>query len=227
MVIGDAVQAHDAAATEAGLSLRFTDCDESLRSTGLLMDAGRVRQVVTNFLSNAIKFTPAGGKVFVRARVQTASVDASDPAGAVVVHTATQSALTVRVSVVDTGRGLRPDEVSRLFLPYSQIRAAEMQQGCVGRTPSLVAHRGGGVAGVVRGSGSRCANISLRTGTGVRARGLRLNGRSEAAQLTGVSAGNIGAVSTPGEGSEFFFVARFPCVGVAVVGASEVPSRGS
>ena len=171
-VIGEAVHAHEAAATEAGLSLRFTDCDESLRSTGLLMDAGRIRQVITNFLSNAIKFTPAGGKVFVRARVQTASVDAPDPAGADVVHTAAQPSLTVRVSVVDTGLGLWPDEVSRLFLPYSQIRAAEMQQGCVGRTPSLVAHHGGGVAGVARGSGSRCANISLRTGTGVRARGL-------------------------------------------------------
>ena len=170
-VIGEAVQAHEAAATEAGLSLLFTDCDESLWSTGLLMDAGRIRQVITNFLSNAIKFTPAGGKVFVRARVQTASLDASDPAGAVV-HTTAQSALTVRVSVVDTGRGLWPDEVSRLFLPYSQIRAAEMQQGCVCRTPLLVAHRGGGVAGVVRGSGSRCANTSLRTGTGVRVRGL-------------------------------------------------------
>ena len=54
-----------------------------------------------------------------------------------------------------------------------------------------------------------------------------MNGRLEAAQLTGVSAGNIGAVSTPGEGSEFFFVVSFPCVRVVVVGASEVSSGGS
>ena len=54
-----------------------------------------------------------------------------------------------------------------------------------------------------------------------------MNGRIEAPQLTGVSAGNIGAVSTPGEGSEFFFVVSFPCVGVAEVGASEVSIGGS
>ena len=54
-----------------------------------------------------------------------------------------------------------------------------------------------------------------------------MNVRREAAQLNYVPAGTIGAVSTPGEGSEFFFVVRFPCVGVAEVGASEVSSGGS
>ena len=54
-----------------------------------------------------------------------------------------------------------------------------------------------------------------------------MNVRRESAQLTGVSAGTIGAVSTPGEGSEFFFVVSFLCVGVAEVSVSEVSSGGS
>jgi signal transduction histidine kinase len=80
------------------------------------MDAGRLGQVVTNFLSNAIKFTGSGGTVTVRAAVLAES---------------TPTHCSVRVSVGDTGVGLRPAEITRLFEPYSQIRAAEMQAGCV------------------------------------------------------------------------------------------------
>jgi signal transduction histidine kinase len=60
----------------------------------LSADADRLSQAVINLLSNALKFTPAGGAVDVR-------VEAS-PAGAY-------------IGVADTGVGIEPDDLSRVF----------------------------------------------------------------------------------------------------------------
>lgn len=65
-------------------------------------DAMRVRQVLLNLLSNATKFTEAG-TVHLRAR-------------------ATETAIMVEVR--DTGIGMTPDEVSRLFREFSQADAS-------------------------------------------------------------------------------------------------------
>ena len=63
-------------------------------------DAIRLRQVLANLVSNAIKFTPKEGRIIVRG--------AAD-------------ATRVVVEVVDTGRGLDRDEAARLFQPFSQV----------------------------------------------------------------------------------------------------------
>jgi len=65
-------------------------------------DQARLRQVIANFVSNAIKFT-ADGEVVVRA---------SSTTGAGPAH--------VRVEVSDTGIGIDPDALDRLFEPFSQ-----------------------------------------------------------------------------------------------------------
>ncbi|MFW5942280.1 MAG: ATP-binding protein [Chloroflexota bacterium] len=62
----------------------------------VLVDAERARQVVTNLVHNAIKFTPAGGAITVRAQL-----DSSKEA--------------VAVSVEDTGVGIPSRDQSRIF----------------------------------------------------------------------------------------------------------------
>lgn len=63
-------------------------------------DAKRVTQVLFNFLSNAMKFTPAGGRVTVRTkRVNRMGV----------------------VEVADTGIGIEREEIDRLFRPFTQV----------------------------------------------------------------------------------------------------------
>jgi two-component system sensor histidine kinase/response regulator len=66
-------------------------------------DPGRLRQILLNLLSNAVKFTDAG-EVVVRAT-------ASEP---------TDQGVQVRFEVSDTGIGIDPAEVGRLFEPFSQ-----------------------------------------------------------------------------------------------------------
>jgi signal transduction histidine kinase len=60
-------------------------------------DARRVLQVLSNLLSNAMKFTPAGGRVVLSAR-------ASPEAG-----------LAVRIAVRDTGPGIPPEDLDHVF----------------------------------------------------------------------------------------------------------------
>ena len=66
-------------------------------------DRGRLRQVLTNLLANAIKFTDAG-EVSVRVR--------SDAAG--------EDAALLRFEVSDTGIGIPAATIARLFQPFSQ-----------------------------------------------------------------------------------------------------------
>ena len=68
-----------------------------------LGDAGRIRQVLTNLIGNAIKFTPAG-EVRVTGRV----VREDEPYA------------LVRISVEDTGIGIAPAAQGRLFQAFSQ-----------------------------------------------------------------------------------------------------------
>jgi signal transduction histidine kinase/ActR/RegA family two-component response regulator len=62
-------------------------------------DDGRLRQVFWNILSNAIKFTPPGGHVFV-------GLDASGD--------------SIRVTVRDTGSGIDPAFLPHMFQPFRQ-----------------------------------------------------------------------------------------------------------
>ena len=88
-------------ATEKGLDLRCAF--ESVPASPLHGDGGRVRQVLTNLIGNAIKFTPAG-EVEVRIRAR--------PEGA--------ERTRVRVEVRDTGIGIAPEAQRYLFQPFTQ-----------------------------------------------------------------------------------------------------------
>jgi PAS domain S-box-containing protein len=80
--------------------LVYRDAPRRLRG-----DPGRLRQILTNLIGNAIKFTEYG-EVIVRVKPD-ASVSASD-------------AVSIRFEVSDTGIGIAPSALSRLFLPFSQ-----------------------------------------------------------------------------------------------------------
>ncbi len=83
--------------TAKGLTLLFEECPTGLR---VLADEEKVRQVLLNLLTNALKFTAAGGSV----QIACAHHDEQ-----------------VSISVADTGRGIPASEHERIFEPFVQV----------------------------------------------------------------------------------------------------------
>jgi PAS domain S-box-containing protein len=80
-----------------GVSYATDPCDPGLCLRG---DAERMRQILLNLVSNAIKFTAAGGRVVL-------SCDADER--------------WVHLRVRDTGVGIAPEEQERIFDPFQQV----------------------------------------------------------------------------------------------------------
>jgi PAS domain S-box-containing protein len=83
-------------AREKGIKLLFNSVD--LPSVSI--DRQRITQVILNLLDNAIKFTPADGKVVIEAK------KIND---------------TIMVQVTDTGIGIKNTDLNKLFTPFFQI----------------------------------------------------------------------------------------------------------
>jgi signal transduction histidine kinase/CheY-like chemotaxis protein len=73
----------------------------------LIGDDQRLTQVITNLVSNAVKFTPEGGDISIDAR----------PAGE------ENGLCTVQISVTDSGIGISPEQQARLFTSFQQAEA--------------------------------------------------------------------------------------------------------
>ncbi len=117
----------------------------------LMGDPLRLRQVITNLLGNALKFTEQGG-VAIRVRMEGEGL----------------SPAQLRFEVVDTGIGIPPNRLSSLFKTFSQVDSSTSRK---------------------------------YGGTGL---GLAICKR-----LVEMMGGEIGVASEPGQGSTFWFTARF------------------
>ena len=82
-------------ATSKGLELQVSLCEESVHS-----DPALVEQIVKNLLTNAIKYTPPGGRVLLRGERQNGSV---------------------RLDVQDTGIGIAADQIAYIYDEFYQI----------------------------------------------------------------------------------------------------------
>jgi signal transduction histidine kinase len=74
-------------------------------------DEDRLRQVILNLINNALKFTPEGGKIVLRAREDN---------GRIVVE------------VQDTGRGINPEDQRWIFEPYYRLGKEKTGSGELG-----------------------------------------------------------------------------------------------
>jgi signal transduction histidine kinase/DNA-binding response OmpR family regulator len=100
-------------AREKGVVVAW-ECDPELPGR-LIGDAVRIRQIVTNLVGNAVKFTDHGRITIVLRVVRSGS-----------------EKVGVRVEVRDTGVGISPETQSRLFQPFSQGDAAPARFGGTG-----------------------------------------------------------------------------------------------
>lgn len=101
VALGPLLRAAGAAVAEeaerAGLTLTL-EVPPDLPS--LMGDTRRLHQLLVNLLSNAAKFTPAGGRITLSAKV---------------------TAEGLAISVVDTGIGIAPEDRERVFEPFTQL----------------------------------------------------------------------------------------------------------
>ena len=93
---------------ERGLMFAVVPCPSDVM---VRADRDKVQQILLNLLSNALKFTPSGGKITLRCRVRAEG-------GAI-------------VSVEDTGQGIARDKLERIFEPFVQVdrRYKRAQEG--------------------------------------------------------------------------------------------------
>jgi len=96
----------------------------------LVLDPCKLKQVLYNFVSNAVKFSTEGGVVRIAARPD--------------------QAFQLRVEVTDTGIGISPEDLARLFVDFQQVDAtsAKRHQGTglgLALTKRLVEAQGGSV----------------------------------------------------------------------------------
>jgi signal transduction histidine kinase len=93
-------------------------------------DRTKLTQILVNLLANAVKFTPDGGRITLRAR---------------------QSAETTELSVSDTGKGIAPEDRDRIFEAFRQIDgSAEREYGGVGLGLAVVQRLAALLGGEIR-----------------------------------------------------------------------------
>jgi signal transduction histidine kinase len=87
-------------AAERSLTVNVELPDEPLHA---LADRRRLKQIMLNLVSNAIKYNHPGGTLTLRAYTDTDE--------------------RVRIEVIDTGAGMTPAELGRLFVPFERLDA--------------------------------------------------------------------------------------------------------
>jgi PAS domain S-box-containing protein len=100
-----------AKACQKGLDLAYLVAEEV--PSGIKGDVTRMRQILVNLLGNAVKFTEEGEVVL----SVNAKVEESDSASAFPRY-------ELSFSVIDTGIGIPPDRMDRLFQSFSQLDAS-------------------------------------------------------------------------------------------------------
>jgi len=91
---------------------------EGDRDAAYVGDEHRVRQILTNLVANAVKFTGPGGRVSVSCTLNAPPPAALEKTGR----------NFVAIEVADTGIGIEPADMDRIFEPFTQAEAGYTRQ---------------------------------------------------------------------------------------------------
>ncbi|MDJ1173862.1 hybrid sensor histidine kinase/response regulator [Roseofilum capinflatum] len=108
-------------AENKGVTLNFQPSDHLPK--GVKADEKRLRQVLLNLLGNAIKFTEQGQVIFTVTTVQ----DSGQKSVKNESKTSLQSTVRVCFTIQDTGVGMTPEQVEKIFLPFEQVGSRSKQ----------------------------------------------------------------------------------------------------
>jgi signal transduction histidine kinase/CheY-like chemotaxis protein len=107
ILLGDAITGALAAASPIAASRRISLLQKGPPPGLILGDMARLRQVLDNVVTNAIKFTAPGGSVTIRTRALPREL---------------------AIEIEDTGRGIPPELLEKIFEPFHQAEAGLAQR---------------------------------------------------------------------------------------------------
>jgi signal transduction histidine kinase len=124
-IIADALRLITPQAQQGNISVNWERDIEALPA--LFCDEIRVRQMLLNILSNAVKFTQAGGKIDLKSELTSGGLE---------------------LIVKDTGIGIEPEDIARILTPFGQVASVYMRnhQGAglgLTLTKALIERHGG------------------------------------------------------------------------------------
>jgi signal transduction histidine kinase len=105
-VVRDVAEAYRAVAEAAGHRLEL---EVTAGLPPLETDGRRVRQILGNLVSNAVKYTPSGGRITIRLSSRSGVVRS-------------RRGRWVVIAVTDTGPGIPPDKVETVFEEFTRLR---------------------------------------------------------------------------------------------------------
>jgi signal transduction histidine kinase len=121
-LVRDVLDGLQPVAAERRLELAAATPDRSLH---VLADRDRTHQVLMNLVGNALKFTPAGGRITVRtdgaAGSWNSSAGACEGSDTPSLNPSTKTPF-VEIVVEDTGEGIPPDQLQSVFEKFHQVR---------------------------------------------------------------------------------------------------------
>ncbi len=82
--------------------------DSPANNVSAFVDKLRLKQILLNLLSNAIKYNREGGLVSIKTEMRSSGI---------------QGNTQVRISIIDTGLGIKPEDISKLFQAFERIGA--------------------------------------------------------------------------------------------------------
>ncbi len=140
-IVAEAREAFLRTAQAQGVEL-ILDIEDDL--PGVWVDATRIGYVFANLLTNALRYTPAGGTITLSARAEEAGV---------------------RFAVSDTGPGIPAQHIGRVFEPFFRVPDAGKPQGAglgLAIVKEIVEAHGGTAAAESREGKGASINFSLR-----------------------------------------------------------------
>jgi PAS domain S-box-containing protein len=101
-------------AVKRNLTLELSDSPSN--SLSVIADPLRLKQVILNLINNAVKYNNEGGSVIIKTELRQNKV-LPESAGI----------SSVRISVSDTGSGISPEDIPKLFLPFERFGSAKTE----------------------------------------------------------------------------------------------------
>ena len=123
--VNDCIQLVKILADKKGVYLKLTGLDEVKKDPIFYTDHNRVRQIILNLVSNALKFTYEGGITLYLQLDHRAESNANKVSNKQQLQKTARQRKIIRITVEDTGIGIKPEDQAKLFKAFEKVDLGE------------------------------------------------------------------------------------------------------